>query len=699
MKQQTEKGHGYFRKSKAYGLVSAIALSMAFLGMTHTVSASSVHEESELSSNEVEERALSNDTLDDVERIEKASAELHTSPDESYMEDSVAVSTAEENSEANAAPEDVHLELKESPVSLENEAEKSMKTNQEEQDKVNVILQIAPEIYDETLEKLKKIEDAEVRFEYKEIFSGASLRIDEAKLSELLAIEGITKVEKSQRYYPQMIKTKELINGLKLSHKYQHDGRGMVIAVVDSGIDTRHKDLRLDDDVKPKITEITKTLEGEFTLKVPHGYNFMDKNSKMIDETELPHGMHIAGILAGNATDKDIENHLGIDGIAPNAQLLSYKVFSDREDSQIAVIDDIVFAAIEDAIKHKADVISLSIGSYGTGKPSDAFYQAIRRAKEKGVVVVAAMGNAGTSGSTTSYDKYTNEAFDQTDVATTVSVAANLDVIGVGSSVHTYRQGHTVTIGDEEFFYSPVSYSRFDNGVYDIVDVGEATEADIVNINLEGKIALIARTAEKPKLQFDRLRAKGVKGVISYNTNTGLNRDYYKTERQYILEENVAKDIWGMTVSYNDGQKIKALIANKQGQTVTYTGVKTRKETPTNEVSGFSSWGSTVDLELKPEIIAPGEHIYSLFNHNRYGIMSGTSMATPVVAGASTILLPKFKSFNHSMNIVDFTKIMMMNTANPLFDTTGLENSPRQQGAGMLDIQGAFDDVGGHVLA
>ncbi|MCK1247434.1 S8 family serine peptidase [Streptococcus uberis] len=66
-------------------------------------------------------------------------------------------------------------------------------------------------------------------------------------------------------------------------------------------------------------------------------------------------------------------------------------------------------------------------------------------------------------------------------------------------------------------------------------------------------------------------------------------------------------------------------------------------------VSGFSTWGPGLDLTLKPDIVAPGENIYSTGNDNSYFISSGTSMSAPKVAGASAMFLPVTKKWQKKM--------------------------------------------------
>ena len=67
-------------------------------------------------------------------------------------------------------------------------------------------------------------------------------------------------------------------------------------------------------------------------------------------------------------------------------------------------------------------------------------------------------------------------------------------------------------------------------------------------------------------------------------------------------------------------------------------------------MSKFSSWGLSVDGDLKPEILAPGGDIYSTINENSYVSMSGTSMATPHVAGAIALMSERADELNLSIH-------------------------------------------------
>ncbi|HEM2581873.1 TPA: S8 family serine peptidase [Streptococcus suis] len=564
------------------------------------------------------------------------------------------------------------------------------------------ILQFSDENRNLVLDKLKKIDGVKIVHEYKEVLTGASVEVGKESLSDVKAITELTSLEESRRIRPTLHTAKQLVGALKASSKYQTDGRGMVIAVIDSGLDIKHKDMRLDEGVVPKIKEITPSTTGTYTLKVPHGYNYVSGNDNLYDDTHEPHGMHIAGTLAGNATDEEVASKQGIDGIAPNAQLLVYKIFSNDPKNYKAETEDAAYAAIEDAIKHGADVISLSVGYYDSGLPGNAYYTIAKRAAEKGIIITAAIGNAGASSSDTSFDLHTNNALGAVDTATTVGVAATPAVIGVGSARNTHLVQREFMLNGQSFGYYPIGYTTLTEGKYEFVDAGNGRWEEVQGLDLTGKVAIIKKDKFDLKDAVRNLKFKDVAGLVVINTDQGWNKDYYKTHQLLVDDKTLLSysSIWGISLSGEDGRRLLEVANQSQGNTGLVLkptiGMKKLIEVPT--VSGFSSWGPTVNLELKPEIVAPGEDVYATLNDNRYGSMSGTSMASPIVAGASALLLPRIRQMTppEGMTRMDLLRIILMNTATPLIDVLdssghALENSPRQQGAGLLQIDRAFE--------
>lgn len=157
-------------------------------------------------------------------------------------------------------------------------------------------------------------------------------------------------------------------------------GRGQVIAVVDSGVDLDHPDLR------------RKLVQGAtFTgcPEEPNGCGDGDWESNPSAGPPSPHGTHVAGIAAASTGNK-----IGIAGTAPAAKIMPVKVLTDDGGSF-----EEVAAGIRWAADNGADVINLSLGALPgvqalvlVGEVDDA-KQAINYAVSKGVVVVAAAGN------------------------------------------------------------------------------------------------------------------------------------------------------------------------------------------------------------------------------------------------------------------------------------------------------------------
>ena len=109
-------------------------------------------------------------------------------------------------------------------------------------------------------------------------------------------------------------------------------------------------------------------------------------------------------------------------------------------------------------------------------------------------------------------------------------------------------------------------------------------------------------------------------------------------------------------------------------------------------MSDFSSWGPAPNLSIKPEISAPGGNIISSVIGGGYESYSGTSMATPHMAGAAALVRSYVKDtlgVTDAQEIRDLTENLMMSTAVPGTNSTGAEFSPREQGAGLVNVKNA----------
>lgn len=156
----------------------------------------------------------------------------------------------------------------------------------------------------------------------------------------------------------------------------------VIVAVIDSGIDFRHPDLK-PETIWRNSKEVAngKDDDGNGYVDDLIGWNFLDNNNSPWDDSG--HGTHTAGII-GAATG----NGKGIAGVNPSVRIMPLKVMNFYGRGQSVR----VAAAVYYAVANGARVINMSLGSKGISR---AEAQAIGYAIRKGVVVVAAAGNSG----------------------------------------------------------------------------------------------------------------------------------------------------------------------------------------------------------------------------------------------------------------------------------------------------------------
>lgn len=235
-----------------------------------------------------------------------------------------------------------------------------------------------------------------VREQFGYLLNGFAATLPSSAIPRLLADPAVRSVQR-ERIYHLLENDARVLEGVPAAEQaYRTDGRGMVVSVIDTGVDATHKDMRLDFDCESadspaKIKTFDKAHpEGHFSCKVPFGYNYAENNYAIKDTNPESHGMHVAGIVAANAQDVA----RGVRGVAPNAQILAMKVTA----SGGGATDSAILQAMEDSVKLRADVINLSFGGdNGVANVSDGISRVIDTATRSGVGVVLAAGNSGKS--------------------------------------------------------------------------------------------------------------------------------------------------------------------------------------------------------------------------------------------------------------------------------------------------------------
>jgi len=539
---------------------------------------------------------------------------------------------------------------------------------------------------------VEEISGEEVRHSYGNLINGFSIEVKRKDIDEIQSIEGVSNVSETIVYYPDMSSAKDYTEVLSVWNDYGFRGEGLVVSVIDTGIDYTHKDMVLTDASTAKLSsdDIELDYGKYYTEKVPYGYNFADKDDLVIDTSGSMHGMHVAGIIGANASEEDVLNNSGIDGVAPEAQVLAMKVFSNNGEVTGAYSDDII-AAIEASVSLGSDVINMSLGSTAGFRDATSPDQvAIKNATDDGVICVVSAGN-----STTTIDPYILEGVSDTSTVGSPGIAA--DALQVASSDNAYVQlsAFTALVNGEKHYmgYTETDVSPLDVFAQDkeleIVYAGTGKPEDLSAVDVKGKIALIVRGdiafADK---QVNAQKA-GAAGVIIYNSGS---------DNSYI---NMATDpsltIPAIFITASDGKLLKdniettrLLFNNKVVKAANLTA---------NEMSKFTSWGPTPDLQFAPQITAPGGSIYSTLNSDRYGSMSGTSMAAPHVAGATALIIQALKSQGLELEgreLVEYVKKTIINTAEPLIENTAfsekLPYSPRRQGSGIIQTKSALEN-------
>ena len=514
-------------------------------------------------------------------------------------------------------------------------------------------------------------------------------------VDDQVAGEGATNSSRTSTQNPDNLSAQLMMHSDQITQK----GDGKVVAIIDTGVDMTHPAFAgalhgtpglSEDKVEALTPQLGDGKTGSYVSeKFPFAYDYADNDPDASPTGEAgSHGTHVAGITAGNAGE--------IVGIAPDAQIIVAKV---ARSSNGGIPDSALLAALDDMVILHPDVVNLSLGQTGgMDNEADSMYATVfKNLQAAGVTVNAAAGNEYTAGYGNLSGKNLPYASDP-DSSVLCEPASYSSVVSV-ASVDNSLAHSAFTVGDRNIAYQRAGgadgqkmpdLSDLTGGPFEYVDGGIGSPEDGAALKakypegLAGKIVLVKRGSLTFQDKFNNIAGSKPAGFIVYNNVPGDS----------LVVMSLATDgVPAAFISQADGEAMLAAADHR-------LNVVPGKVVPPSSkysMSSFSSWGVTPDLRLKPEVAAPGGNIYSSVPGGTYEFMSGTSMATPQMAGVSTVVLervqndPLFASMS-AREKVDVVQNLIMGTAAPIVDPlqdTGAPYSPRKQGSGLTNVLAA----------
>ena len=508
----------------------------------------------------------------------------------------------------------------------------------------------------------------------------------------------------------------------------EYDGSGMVVAILDTGLDYTHDAFQILPNASTlgmNKTQLAEKLSAQnlkaeersalrgksvganelyVSDKIPFAYDYADDDADVYPSYSN-HGTHVAGIVAGRDpggyTNKDGE-HVAEEfiGVAPNAQLVICKVFTDdlySKDLGGAISEDIL-AALEDCVLLGVDVINMSLGTTAgftttddgddEGEYLNRVYQSIQDA---GISLIAAASNDYSSAYGGTFGTNLASNPDSATVGSPSTYGSALSVASISGQQSPYfiANNSTAVFYEESVDENANPFDFADGmlgkvnqtGEFEYVVVpGVGQSADYTSsvralFEQKPRVALVKRGTTTFQEKVELAMNYGAIGVIIYNNTAGKIR---------MNLGEIDDPVPAISITLNAGQ---AMVNGAKNRVGTFKIDRALKAGPF--MSDFSSWGPTPNLKLKPEITAHGGEITSTVPGG-YDEQSGTSMASPNMAGVMTLVrayVEKELNCTTSQEITRRANQLIMSTATTVYDADNLPYSPRKQGAGLGSLE------------
>nr|CEG04950.1 unnamed protein product [Fusarium clavum] len=396
-------------------------------------------------------------------------------------------------------------------------------------------------------------------------------------------------------------------------------GKGLKVALVDSGVDYKHP--ALGGCFGPKcLVSFGKDLVGD---------DYDGSNEAKPDNDPMDcagHGTHVAGILAAQ------KNSMGFTGAAPGIELGAYRAFGCNGESE----NDILIAAFNQAYEDGADIISASIGG-PSGWSEEPWAVAVSRIVENGVPCLLAAGNSGDSGlfyaSTAGNGKRVSAvgSFDNTKTLSLLN-ASSYTIDGGSEHEFGHQTGKPSAWKDVKL---PLWALNYDTSVHD----DGCDEFPKNTPDLSKYIVLLRRGSCTFDKKASNAAKVGAKYIMFYSNKEELS-PFDVSDIKGIKAASIVSPQQGKAWIQDLKNKKKIVLSMSDGSDGDVILEQNRNNATGGAVSAFTSWGPTWEMDVKPQFGAPGGMILSTYPRSMgsYAVLSGTSMASPLVAGIVALI-------------------------------------------------------------
>ncbi|MBQ2712978.1 MAG: S8 family serine peptidase, partial [Clostridia bacterium] len=409
------------------------------------------------------------------------------------------------------------------------------------------------------LKKLSRANiDYKLGYDYDMVITGFEVIVTANQFASLeKAIKGTATAIVSE-VYEECVVTESSVGGAQLvenevnvydtgifnSSNSKYDGSGTTIAVLDTGYDYTHTAYSVENFTSTNLAMTKESVAGVLSAtkaygftegltaddvymnaKIPYAYDYADKDADVYP-IQSEHGTHVASIISGK---NDV-----ITGVAPNAQLVLMKVFSDLEQGAKT---SWILAALQDCVALEVDVINMSLGtSSGFSRQSDkAEVEAVYdKLHEIGVSVVAAASNDynSTMGSAKNGNLGLTSNPDSATVGSPSTYEGSLSVASISGVKTPYlldKDGNIIYFveandasAEPKHFVDEILNANETERVFEYVtSPGVGRSADYTGLDVVGKIALVRRGSNTFEEKAQIAQRKGAAGVVIYNNVSG----------------------------------------------------------------------------------------------------------------------------------------------------------------------------------